>query len=116
MDCPTCKRKTAVIATYLVKGERQRKRSCSEGHVIYTEEKQIEYWDHVDPRAKNPGIRGPRKPKATIKLPPRKILGTAGDIKVTPQSPGWLKRVAQILGKPTTDAGRQPANIEKNQE
>lgn len=85
MNCPVCKKPTIVIDTRAVNGGRERKRTCAENHISFTQEQFIEKWNYRDPRRK----RVPA-PKASLKK--TKLKKWKG-IQLNDSSPLWLKNI-----------------------
>ncbi len=107
MKCKECEKDTIVADTRLVDGVRFRKRTCKCGWKFYTQETVIEKWPFRDPRigrktykrkqdmtpCKRMSRKKPVKP-APVFAPAMEEWG----IKVTKDSPLWLKSIALKLG------------------
>jgi len=96
MKCSVCKEESAVIDTRIVKGKRYRKRKCACEGAWFTKELRIAgTWPYIDPRIKKPKSK---KPKPEPEPQPYTPAVEAWGIKVTKESPEWLKRIALTLG------------------
>lgn len=108
MKCRECGKGTIVADTRLVDGVRFRKRTCECGWKFYTQETVIEKWPFKDPRIgrnthrrkqaapqrKKVVRKKSTKPEPSVFTPAMKEWG----IKITKDSPLWLKSIALKLG------------------
>lgn len=101
MKCKECEKGTIVADTRLVDGVRFRKRTCECGWKFYTQETVIEKWPFKDPRVgrkpcPNP-VKRVRRQKRAGPAPEFAPAMEEWGIKVTKDSPLWLKSIALKL-------------------
>lgn len=98
MNCPVCGKRTRVMESRPREGGVWRRRKCAAAHLSYTIE------GHTAPPAKRvpPPLKKPKpKPPAKPKREPKSPYSPAMEqwnLKVTADSPLWLRSMAMKLG------------------
>ena len=97
MKCAVCKQQSSVIDSRIVRNVRWRRRSCQCDTTWFTKEiRSSKDWPYVDPRTKAKP-RAKKKPVAQTDTPGFAPAQEKWGIKITKDSPSWLKKIALAL-------------------
>lgn len=99
MKCAVCKQQSSVIDSRIVRGVRWRRRTCQCDTSWFTKEiRSSKEWPYVDPRIKaKPKPKKRKKPIAKTEKPSFTPAQEKWGIKITKESPAWLKKIALAL-------------------